>query len=107
MKEERPQINASKMVIGSGIAAAIFTVGSMLIFITGLPVLRYLFPAAIVLGCVLALVLRFARHRTPGTPWLTSAIEENEKRPPEQEEKGKPGPFTGRLIVSPTPSAVR
>jgi hypothetical protein len=38
MKEERPQINASKMVVGSGIAAAIFTVGSMLIFITGLSV---------------------------------------------------------------------
>ncbi len=47
MKEDaRPQINASKIVIGGGIAAAIFTVGSMLIFITGLPLLWYMFPAA-------------------------------------------------------------
>ena len=76
MKEDAcPQINASKIVIGGGVAAAIFTVGSMLIFITGLPVLWFMFPAAIVLGCVLALVRRLVRHRTPGTPWLLSAIE--------------------------------
>jgi hypothetical protein len=94
MKEDaRPQINASRMVIGGGVAAAIFTVGSMLIFITGLPVLRYMFPAAIVLGCVFALALRFVRHRTPGTPWLISAIEKDVKHLPEQEAKEKAGPF--------------
>ena len=65
MKEDaRPQINASKIVIGGGIAGAIFTVGSMLIFLAGLPVLRYMFPAAVVLGCAIALVRRFVRHKT-------------------------------------------
>jgi hypothetical protein len=37
----RPQIDASKLVVGGGIVGAIFTVGSMLIFLTGLPILRY------------------------------------------------------------------
>jgi hypothetical protein len=98
MKEDRPQINASKIVMGGGIAAAIFTVGSMLIFITGLPVLRYMFPAAIVLGCVLALVIRFVRHRTPGTPWLMLAIEKDGKHLPEPDEKA--GPFT-KMVAAP------
>jgi hypothetical protein len=92
MKVERPQINASKIVIAGGVPAAIFTVASMLIFITGLPVLRYMFPAAIVLGCVLALVLRCVRHRTPGTPWLMAAIEKDGKNPPEPEGEEKAGP---------------
>jgi hypothetical protein len=75
MSEEtpRPQINSARIVFGGGIAGAIFTIGSMLIFLTGLPVLWYLFAAAIVLGGGVALVLRFARHKTPGTPWILSA----------------------------------
>jgi PIN domain nuclease of toxin-antitoxin system len=68
-----PQINSAKIAVGSGVAGAIFTIGSMLIFLTGLPVLWYLFAAAIVLGGGVALVLRFARHKTPGTPWILSA----------------------------------
>jgi hypothetical protein len=42
----RPQINASKIAFGGGIAGAIFTIASMLIFLTGLPMLWYMFPAA-------------------------------------------------------------
>ncbi|MBV9770624.1 MAG: hypothetical protein JOZ32_13700 [Bryobacterales bacterium] len=51
----RPQINASKLVVGGGVAGAMFTIGSMLIFLTGLPILRYMFPAALFLGCAIAL----------------------------------------------------
>jgi len=69
----RPQINVSKIVFGGGIAGAIFTAGSMAIFLTGLPVLWYLFPAAIVVGGGVALALHFARHKTPGESWLLSA----------------------------------
>jgi len=74
MREDapKPQINASKIVIGGGIAGVIFTVGSMLIFLIGIPVLRYIFPAAIVLGCAVALILRFIRHETTGAPWILS-----------------------------------
>jgi hypothetical protein len=69
----RPQINASKIAFGGGVAGAIFTIGSMLIFLTGLPMLWYLFPGAIVLGCAFALMIRFGRHNTPGASWILSA----------------------------------
>ena len=79
MKEDTaiPQINVSKIAVGSGIARAIFTAGSMLIFLIGIPILRYLFPAAILVGSGIALVLHFIRHDTPGASWLLSATENN------------------------------
>ncbi len=75
MREDtpNPQINVSKIPVGGGLAGAFFVVGSMTIFLIGLPVLRYMFPAAIVLGCGVALVLHFIRHETPGAPWILSA----------------------------------
>jgi hypothetical protein len=66
----RPQINLSKIPVGGGIAGAIFALGSMLIFLLGIPVLRYVFPAAVVLGLAVALILHFARHKTIGAPWI-------------------------------------
>jgi hypothetical protein len=69
----RPQINSAKIAVGGGIAGAIFTIGRMLIFLTGLPMLWYLFPGAIVLGCAFALIFQFGRHKTPGASWILSA----------------------------------
>jgi hypothetical protein len=89
----RPQINASKLVIGGGIAGAAFTIGSMLIFLTGLPILRYMFAAALILGCGVALLLRLVCHKTPGAPWLLSATEKNSEVPLKQElEKSQNAP---------------
>jgi hypothetical protein len=68
-----PQINMSKLAVGGGIAGAIFVIGSMLIFLIGIPAIRYIFPAAVVLGCGVALILHFIRHKTPGAPWILSA----------------------------------
>jgi hypothetical protein len=65
----RPQINLSKIQVG-GVAGAIFAVGSMLIFLIGIPVIRYVFPAAVLLGCAVALVIHFMRHETPGAGWI-------------------------------------
>ena len=75
MREDtsRPQINIAKIPVGSGVAGAIFAVGSMLIFLVGIPMLRVVFPAAIVLGCGVALVLHFIRRETPGASWILSA----------------------------------
>ena len=72
MREDtsRPQINLAKIPVGGGIAGAIFAIGSMLIFLLGIPVLRYVFPAAIVLGCAVALAINFMRHETPGSAWI-------------------------------------
>ena len=68
-----PQINVSKIVAGGGIAGAIFTVSSTLIFLIGIPALRYFLPAAIVLGCGVAAIIHFIRHETPGESWILAA----------------------------------
>jgi len=70
MQEGTPQINVSKIPVGGGIAGALFTVISVLIFLIGIPALRYFLLAAIVLGCGVAIILHFIRHKTPGTSWI-------------------------------------
>jgi hypothetical protein len=77
MKDDaaRPQINASKVLVGGGIIGAVFAAGSMSIFLIGVPILRVMFPAAIVLGGAVALILHFKRHEIPGAPWIISATE--------------------------------
>ena len=68
-----PQINVSKIPGGGGIAGAMFAVISTVIFLIGIPALRYMFPAAIILGCGVALILHFIRHETPGASWILPA----------------------------------
>lgn len=72
MAEEihNPQINISKIAVGGGIAGAFFAAVSMLIFLMGVPLVRYMFPAALILGGAIAMVLHFTRHKAPGTPWI-------------------------------------
>ena len=91
MREDssRPQIDSAKIRVGGGIVGAIFTIGSVLIFLFGIPVLRYVFPAAIVLGGVFALLLRFARHETPGKPWLLSATSQENKHSEHDQDKNQ------------------
>jgi cell division protein FtsW (lipid II flippase) len=66
----RPQINVSKIQGDGGMAGALFAVASMLIFLIGIPALRFMFPAAIVIGCGVAVILHFMRHETPGASWI-------------------------------------
>jgi len=70
-----PQINVSKIPGGAGIAGALFAIGSLLIFLVGIPRLRFFLLAAIILGSVVALVLRFVRRETPGKPWILSSTQ--------------------------------
>lgn len=65
-----PQINVSKIPGGAGIAGALFALGSMLIFLVGIPRFRYFLVAAIIVGGGIALVLHFVRRETPGKPWI-------------------------------------
>ena len=76
-----PQINVSKIVSGGGIAGALFAVISMAIFLIGIPILRFFLPAAIVIGAIVALMIHFRRHETPGRPWILVS-EENAERVP-------------------------
>jgi len=104
MKDDtpNPQINVSKVVVGGGIAGAIFTVGSMVIFLLGIPLLRYIFPAAIVLGCAVALILHFVRHETPGKSWLLSVTENDTEASSEREHNGNPERSARIFLDSPT-----
>ena len=68
-----PQINVSKIQGGGGAAGALFAVISMLIFLIGIPALRYFLPAAIVLGGGVALAIHYKRHDTTGASWIAPA----------------------------------
>jgi hypothetical protein len=76
MKEAAPipQINVSKISGGGGVAGAMVAIISTLIFLIGIPALRYFLPAAVVLGCGVAFSIHFKRHETPGKSWIPSAI---------------------------------
>lgn len=67
------QINAAKIPADGNIGGMIFAVGTVVIFFWGIPLLRYMFPAAIILGCGIAVALHFVRYKTPGAPWILSA----------------------------------
>jgi len=62
-----PQINISKIVVGGGFAGAFFALAGMSIFLVGIPLIRFLFPIAVVLGSGIALALRFTRHERSST----------------------------------------
>jgi len=68
-----PQINLSKIVVSGGLAGAFFALASTLIFLIGIPLIRYLFPAAILLGLGVALVLHFTRHESSSTSRILSS----------------------------------
>ena len=56
--ERHPGISMHKIPVGAGIAGLVFAVGSMLIFLVGLPVLWYFFLPAVVLGVGIGIALR-------------------------------------------------
>ena len=52
-------ITMHKMPVGAGFAGVVFTVGSMAVFLIGIPALRYFLLAALALGIGIAVVLHF------------------------------------------------
>lgn len=72
MSDETPraQINMSKMPVSGGLAGAFVALASMAIFLAGVPLIRYLFPPAIAVGCAVAFVLHFKKHKAPGASWI-------------------------------------
>jgi hypothetical protein len=68
-----PEINMAKIPGGAGVAGAIFAVGSMVVFLIGIPALRCIFPCAIALGCGIAIVFHFIRREATGAAWIAPA----------------------------------
>jgi hypothetical protein len=64
MKNRRfhPGININKIPVGAGFAGLIFTIGSVAIFLIGLPVLWYFLVGSIALGIGVAVILRVKQH---------------------------------------------
>ena len=87
-----PQINVSKIPGGGGVAGALFAVISMVIFLNGIPALRYFLAAAIVLGAAAAVVIHFIRREAPGQPWILPETRETEsgvKADPPRQRSGR------------------
>jgi hypothetical protein len=62
-----PGINISQIRFGGGFAGLIFAMGSVAIFLAGMPELWYFLAAALALGSAFALALR-AVHRRSSRP---------------------------------------
>jgi len=92
-----PQINVSKIHGSGGIAGAMFAIISTVIFLIGIPALRYFLPAAILLGGVVALLIRFKRHETPGEPWILAAAKKTDSS-----SNGRPVNTTARRTLIPS-----
>ncbi len=67
---QNPQINSARIPVAGNIAGVMFVIGAIGICFTGIPLVRVLLPAAIVVGGGVALALRFARHKALGAPWI-------------------------------------
>ena len=65
MENNQPyaEINVAKVPADGNVGGLIFAISTVMIFFWGIPLVRYLFPAAIVSGCGVALALHFIRHK--------------------------------------------
>lgn len=60
-----PGISIHKIPVAGGAAGLLFVVGSMLVFLLGVPMLRWFFGGAIVFGLAASFALRLAPKRFP------------------------------------------
>lgn len=58
----RGKINISEISVGGDVPGLIFALATALIFFLGIPAIRWMFPAAVVLGCGIAAGLHFIHH---------------------------------------------
>jgi hypothetical protein len=55
-------IRIDKIQVGAGIAGVVFTIGSLMIFLVGLPALWYFLAGSVALGSGIAAVLHWGGH---------------------------------------------
>ena len=73
----RADIDMAKIPADGNIGGLLFAVGTIVIFLIGVPAIRILFPAAIAIGCGVALVLRFVHGRVPKDPLILPVAGQN------------------------------
>jgi hypothetical protein len=104
MDEKRhPGITMHKLSFGGGFMGLLFTLGSVLIFVLGLPALWYFVACAFVLGVGFAIVLRVVssnRSERNKPPSILAASQKTESPAPPSRERSQnllhalPDPFT-------------
>ncbi len=57
-----PEINVARLPVDANVGGLIFAASTVVIFLLGIPLLWYLFPAALVAGCGIAFLLHFTRR---------------------------------------------
>ena len=63
--ERHPGITIHRMAVGGGIMGALFAIGTVLIFVIGLPVSRWFLLGSVLLGTGAAAVLYFWHKNNP------------------------------------------
>jgi hypothetical protein len=58
----------AKIPVSGDLPGLVFAIGTILIFFWGVPEVRFMVPAAFVLGCGIALILHFVHHEDPAGP---------------------------------------
>jgi hypothetical protein len=68
--ENNPQsvINMSNIQVGGGIVGFVFSVGTVSIFLAGIPALRWFPVGAIAMGSIISLALHVFHERKPARP---------------------------------------
>jgi hypothetical protein len=104
MDEKRhPGITMHKLSFGGGFMGLLFTLGSVLIFVLGLPALWYFVAFALVLGVGFAVVLRFvssSRSERNKPLSISAAAQKTESPAPQSRERSQnllhalPNPFS-------------
>lgn len=59
------EINMSQIRVGGGIAGLLFAAGTVLIFLIGIPAVRWFFAGAAVTGGIIAMILRVFHDHSP------------------------------------------
>jgi hypothetical protein len=104
MDEKRhPGITMHKLSFGGGFMGLLFTLGSVLIFVVGLPALWYFVAFAFVLGVGIAMVLRLvssSRSERNKPLSISAAAQKTESPAPQSRERSQsllhalPNPFS-------------
>ena len=64
----RAEIDMAKIPADGNVGGLLFAIGTIAIFLIGIPAIREIFPAAILVGCAIAFFLHFRRQRPKHLP---------------------------------------